>query len=69
MLLLNRNIPEEKIQKFVSTLRNVGSGSVIKDATINMRWQIAHADDLTEYRAEMIAHCSAVSMLLLTSSL
>lgn len=35
---------------------------------MQVRWQVAHADELTKFRAEMNARCSAINMLLLTAS-
>lgn len=57
-----------KIKKYGPSLRDGGSGSVFRDATMKIRWQIAHADELTKFRAEINAHCSAINMLLLTAS-
>ena len=58
----------KKIKKYGPSLRDGGSGSFIRDATMKVRWQVAHADELTKFRAEINAHCSAINMLLLTAS-
>ncbi len=58
----------EKVEKYRPSLRNGGSGSVLRDATMKIRWQVSHADELTKFRAEINAHCSAINMLLLTAS-
>ncbi|CAD6575091.1 MAG: hypothetical protein ASARMPRED_007053 [Alectoria sarmentosa] len=58
----------EKIKKYGRSLRDGGSGSVVRDVTLKVRWQVTHADELTKFRAEINAHCSAISMLLLTAS-
>lgn len=59
----------KKVQKYGPSLRDGGSGRMLKDASLKVRWQVAHADDLTKFRAEINAHCSAISMLLLTANL
>lgn len=59
----------KKVKKYGPSLRDGGSGSVVRDATMKIRWQVAHADELTKFRAEINAHCSAINMLLLTASL
>ena len=58
----------KKVKKFRPSLRDGGSGNVLKDATMKIRWQATHAHDLTKFRAEINAHCSAINMLLLTAS-
>lgn len=59
----------KKVKKYRPSLRDGGSGSVVRDATMKIRWQVAHADELTKFRSEINAHCSAINMLLLTASL
>ena len=58
----------KKVEKYRPSLRDGGSGSVLRDATMKIRWQVSHADELTKFRAEINAHCSAINMLLLTAS-
>ena len=58
----------KKIKKYGPSLQDGGSGSIVRDTTMKIRWQVAHADDLTKFRAEINAHCSAINMLLLTAS-
>ena len=59
----------KKVEKYGPNLRDGGSGSLVRDATMKVRWQFAHADELTKFRAEINAHCSAINMLLLTANL
>ena len=58
----------KKAKKYEPYLLDGGSGSFVRDATMKAGWQFAHADDLTKFRAEINAHCSAINMLLLTAS-
>lgn len=58
----------DKVKKYGPSLREGGTGSLIRDATMKIRWQVAHSDEVTKFRAEINAHCSAISMLLITAS-
>ena len=58
----------EKVKKYGSSLQDRGSGKVMKDTTMKVRWRLAHADELIKFRAEINTHCSAINMLLLTVS-
>ncbi len=58
----------KKVKKYRPSLGGGGSGSVLRDTTMKIRWQVSHADELTKFRAEINAHCSAINMLLLTAS-
>ena len=57
-----------KVQKYGSSLSGRGSEKVIRDFSMKIRWQVAHSDELTKFRAEINAHCSAISMLLVIAS-
>lgn len=59
----------ERVKKFDATLRPGGSGNVARDALGKVRWQISQTDELTKFRAEIIAHCTAMNVLLNTANL
>lgn len=58
----------EKIKEYGPSLRHNGPGNIIRDTTKKIKWQIVCAGQLTKFRAEINAHCSAISMLLVTAS-
>jgi hypothetical protein len=58
----------EKVKKYGPSLSEGGSGSAIRDTAMKIRWQLAHSDELAKFRAEINAHCSSISMLLVTAS-
>lgn len=58
----------KRIKKYEPSLREGGSDSSIRDAGRKLQWQMLHSQDLTKFRAEINAHCSAINMLLLTTS-
>lgn len=58
----------KKVKKFGPSLRDGGSGSAFRDASMKIRWQFSRSDDLAKFRAKINAHCSTINMLLLTAS-
>ena len=58
----------KKISKYAPSLRDGGTGNVVKDVSMKIRWQISHCDDLTKLGAELNAHKSAINMLLAAAS-
>ena len=58
----------QRVKKYAPSLRNGGSGSIIRHFTMKIRWQLSHTAEMTKFRAEIDLHCSAVSMLLSTAS-
>lgn len=59
----------KKVEKYGPSLREGGSGGIIRDVGKKLHWQVSHSQDLTKFRAEINAHCSAISMLLMTTSM
>ena len=58
----------EKIRGYGQSLRDGGSGNVLKDASKKIKWQTSQKDDLTRFRAEINAHSTSINMLLMTAS-
>lgn len=57
----------EQIKKYRQTLQSRGSGSRIRDAASNFRWQVSEKEKLARFRAESSAHCLSLNMLLATA--
>lgn len=57
-----------KVRKHEKSLREGGSKNRIRDAAAKIHWQFMQSSGLTKFRAEINAHCSAISMLLVTAS-
>jgi hypothetical protein len=58
----------KKVKTYGLSLHEGGSGSVIRDTAMKIRWQLVHGDELVKFRAEINAHCSSIGMLLITAS-
>ena len=57
-----------KVRSYGRSLREGGSGNLIRDASRKLRWQMSPSSEITKFRAEITAHCSAINMLLVTVS-
>ncbi len=58
----------KKIKKYEPSLKENGCGSVIRDASRKIQWQIMQSNDVSKFRAEISAHSQSISMLLATLS-
>ena len=59
----------KKIKGFQQSLRDGGSGNVLRDAIGKIKWSMAQKDELSKFRVEINAHASAINMLLITASM
>ena len=59
----------KKVKKFGPSLRESGSGNIVRDAARKIQWQVFQSHELTKFRAEIIAHCSSLNMLLTTTGM
>ncbi len=57
------------VKKFEKSLRPEGSGSLVRDVALKMRWQVSEKDSLAKFRAEINAHCHSINMLLTTTGM
>ena len=53
----------EEIKCYKRTLQPRGSGSVLKDSMMKLRWP-SEKERLAKFRTEIIAHCLSINMLL-----
>lgn len=53
----------EKVKGYKRSLQPGGSGSFFKDSTMKLRWP-SEKEHLTKFRAEIMAHCLSINMLL-----
>lgn len=53
-----------KVNKYNRSLRHGGSGSFIRDSAMKLKWSLSEKEQLTKFRAEIIAHCLSVNMLI-----
>lgn len=56
------------IQHYGPSLRAGGSKNPLRDTARKLGWQMLRSEDIEKFRAEINAHCSAISMLLVTAS-
>ena len=57
------------VKRFEKSLRPEGSGSLVRDVALKMRWQISEKENLAKFRAEINAHCHSINMLLTTTGM
>lgn len=43
-----------------------GSGNILQDASMKVRWQVSHSNELQKFRAEINSHCTSLNMLLIS---
>ncbi|KAL8902722.1 MAG: hypothetical protein Q9207_004434 [Kuettlingeria erythrocarpa] len=53
----------EKFKKYKISLQDGGSGSFIRDSVMKLKWGPSEKEHLTKFRAEIVAHCLSVNML------
>lgn len=58
----------KKIKKYKPSLGETGSGSIFRDASRKIQWQVMQSGDVSKFRAEIGAHSQSISMLLATLS-
>ncbi|KUJ09638.1 uncharacterized protein LY89DRAFT_597775 [Mollisia scopiformis] len=58
----------KKVKKYQPSLRESGSGSVLRDASRKIQWQLMQSNDVSKFRAEIGAQSQSISMLLATMS-
>jgi hypothetical protein len=58
----------KKIKKYKPSLGETGSGSIFRDASRKIQWQVMQSSDVSKFRAEIGAHSQSISMLLATLS-
>jgi len=46
----------KRIRKYRPSLEENGSGNIVKDAAMKIRWQLSQKDTLVRFRAEITAH-------------
>ncbi|KAI4282036.1 MAG: hypothetical protein L6R38_003256 [Xanthoria sp. 2 TBL-2021] len=56
----------EKVKGYKRSLQPGGSGSFLKDSTMKLRWP-SEKEHLTKFRAEIMAHCLSINMLLVSA--
>lgn len=59
----------EKIQKYEKSLGGRSSGHTLRGVPMKIRWRLTQSDELEKFKAVINAHCSSLSMLLITISL
>jgi hypothetical protein len=57
-----------RIKKYGTSLGEAGSGNIMKDAALKLRWQFSQKDEVPKFRAEVAAHSASINMLLATAS-
>ena len=56
----------KKVKKYGPSLTDGGSGKLVQDTIMKVRWHVMHADELDKFRAEVNAH---YNMLLATANM
>jgi hypothetical protein len=53
-----------KIRKYEKYLREKGSGNIVKDSAMKIKWQILRSSELAKFRVEIIAYYSSINTLI-----
>lgn len=56
----------KKMKKYNSSLKERGSGKMMKDVAMKVRWQASEQKTIRKFRTTIAAHCEALHMLLAT---
>jgi hypothetical protein len=56
-----------KIRKYEKYLREEGSGTIVKDSAMKMKWQMFRSSELAKFRVEVIAYYSSINVLIATA--
>ncbi|KAL8917160.1 MAG: hypothetical protein Q9208_008129 [Pyrenodesmia sp. 3 TL-2023] len=59
----------EKVKKYRRSLQHGGSGSFFKDSVMKLKWGPSEKEILDKFRAEIIAHCLSINMLVASAGL
>lgn len=54
----------EKVEKYMSSLGEVGSGSKVRDSWRKVQWSLCSQKEVDRFRASLNAHTSAISIML-----
>lgn len=57
----------ELVKKYGRSLQSGGSGHFIKDTALKFKWSSSEKEHLARFRAEIIAHCLSINMLVATT--
>jgi len=57
-----------RIQKYDASFQNDGSGNVIKDAAMKLRWHMSEKEAVIKFRNTISSHTSALNSLLATAN-
>jgi hypothetical protein len=56
----------QKIWKYQPSLRAGGSGGILKDSWMKVRWALCKKDDLIRFKTELLGHTESIELLLMT---
>lgn len=58
----------KKMQKYDRHLKDKGSGKVLGDVAMKIRWQVFEKEAIAEFRAAITSHSHALNMLLASAN-
>ena len=58
-----------KIKKFGPSLHRGSSEGVVRDTARKLQWQLSRSDEVIKFRAGIIAHYSAINVLVATTTM
>ena len=58
----------EHIKRYNGSLRDGGSGNLVKDAAFKIKWGLSGKEGISQFRNEIKSYCLALSMLLMSAN-
>jgi hypothetical protein len=58
----------QRLKKYGTSLGEAGSGNIMKDTAMKLRWQFNQKNEVSKFRVEIAAHSASINMLLATAS-
>jgi hypothetical protein len=56
----------EKIKKYQPSLKIGGSGTLVKDGWMRVKWALCKKEDVVRFKADLMAHTESIEILLTT---
>lgn len=58
----------EQLKKYETALQHQSTSSAVKKFSTKLKWQLSEKDFIPKFRAELVAHCNAINMTMITAN-
>ena len=59
---------QKRAHKYKPSLQPGGSGTILRDTAIKLKWSLSEKEQLPKFRAEIMAHCLSLNTILALAS-